>query len=166
MRRRALLASVAAATAGCAGFRGATDGHTDLPTTSNAPALPPKCEGPGELTGHSFDGEGGVDGPVRSATDRASVRWRVDPLRVTVAGTIGTVSMGPEATLDAVAYDREADRLRVDVTTEYPSPSETRTSLPAESAYDYRGRFAFEGSLPRTVVVRHDGTVVTDASCG
>lgn len=166
MRRRALLASVATATAGCAGFRGATDDPTGSPTATEAPALVSKCEGRGELVGHSFEGAGGVDEPVRSPADRASVRWHGNPLRITVDGTISTPNLGPEAVLDAVAYDAGADRLRVDVTTAYPSPSETHTSLPAESAYDYRGRFDFETSLARTVVVRHDGTVVADASCG
>ena len=170
MRRRSLLASVVAATAGCAGFRGRTDASDaptdDNPTRTERPALVPRCQGRGTLTGHTFEGEGGIDGEVRSPTDHVSVRWRSDPLRITLDGTISTSNMGPEATLESVAYDRETDRLRVDVATAYRSPNGTHTSLPAESAYDYRGRFDFETSLARRVVVRHHGTVVTDASCG
>jgi hypothetical protein len=156
MDRRALLAgiggAIAASTAGCTGgppTAAGSDGDDggDETTTAGGP----------QLVGKSLTAE--LPACTDSeAPDRASVSR--EGTTVTVEGTIGGSDGCQTAALAAATYDAGADELRVDVKTE---KRKSGACVQCLVEIDYVADFSFEGGLPGSVVVSHEGEVVTEA---
>lgn len=138
MRRRALLGAVGSSLvlAGCTG-RG-SPGSPDSPSTPTTPTL----------TGQDFTRTGNCDDP-----GSATVSFPDD---VVVTGCISGPDGCAEAALDSVEYDTGDDVLRVAVGIEDTrEPDEVCTQAIVYRSYELRA--TFEGGLPGTVVVVHDG---------
>ena len=118
----------------------------DVETTT--PAEPPT------LVSTSFDlGENSAEG----VTEAVDARFDTETNTVVVTGTILGKNGCMTAKLGDVEYDAAADSLSVNVVTTRREGTKgdvcTQESLPLP----YEARFGFEGGLPTTVEVSHDG---------
>lgn len=157
MKRRTLLRAVASAgAAGIAGCTGTTPGSdpTDTPTDTPTPTPTP---GPPELTGQSFEVR---EKGCGTGTDRATIGR--DAPTVTVAGVVSGSNGCYTAELQRARYDADADELRADVRSFDPGDEAACTQCIVD--IDYRASFEFEGGLPGTVIVSHNGERVATAT--
>lgn len=150
MNRRELLAAAGlgagAFLAGCLGNGdGGGPAETDSPTSSRSVA---------ETT---FDV---VENTCGEGRDEASVSFGD---HVSVSGTIRGSNTCYTATLDGATYDAAADRLTVRVRSSVPEGRETAACGQCLVDIDYDAAVRFEGGLPGTVVVEHDGEQVASA---
>ena len=152
MDRRSVLAAAtgvaSAALAGCTGGSGGSGGGetavsetpTGSATTSADGAFP-------RITNRSFERTGDAD----EQTESASVAFDDD--LVTVTGVIRGKNGCMEASLETAEYDREANELRVRVTT----VREGGDACTQQIVYrGYETTVEFAGGLPATVVVEHE----------
>lgn len=148
MKRRQLLRALAGA--GAAGLTGCTEIGP-----GSGPANTPTPEPP-DLTRQSFEVR---EKACETGTGRATIAGAAST--VTVTGVIKGSNACYTAGLQRARYDADADELRVDVRSF--DPEEEDVCAECIVAIDYRAAFEFEGSLPATVTVRHNGERVATA---
>ena len=141
MRRRTfgscVLALAASGTAGCLGGNAGGGGTDEETTTVATPAL---VEQSLSMTG----------GECGSGQDSASASFGDGS--VTLTGTISAQDRCHVAALGSAAYDADADRLAVTVTTEKKQDVCAQCIADVSSEASFR----FEGGLPGSVVVTHE----------
>lgn len=170
MKRRALLRAVAATgpvwsatIAGCTGTDVPGDGTPGSPTetgggtpTPTATATPTPTSGRTRLTGEEFTV---LDSGCGTGSNRATVEWA--DRTVTVTGVISGRNGCYTAELKNARYVEDADELRVGVRSYNPNTEAACTQCIVD--IEYRSTFEFEGGLPDTVVVGHNGERVERA---
>lgn len=178
MRRRTLLRRAAGATlplalAGCASNpdTGAPDDETDTPGADETDT--PGADETPTPTDEEPAGNGGVavvdttfdvgDAGSGTQTDRASVAFDPDANRVRVEGTIWGANGCKTAALGGTAYDEAADEVTVRVVTRDREGTGDRACTQAIVEIPYEAAVGFEGGLPASAVVVHDGRTVTSA---
>jgi hypothetical protein len=124
--------------------------HEDAVLASAAPGDAPA------LVGRTFE-------LVDDAPEEVDVAFDSRAGEVVVEGTIRGSNGCKTAELGAVGYDPDGERLRVDVVTTVREGSEDRSCTQAIVSLGYRATFSFEGGLPGTVGVSHDGRGVVTA---
>lgn len=98
--------------------------------------------------------------------DDADVEFDRDAGAVIVDGTIHGSDACQTAALDSVDYDAEADELSVDVVTTLVDDADNRMCAQAIVEIDYVVRAQFEGGLPGSATVSHDGRAFVSAGHG
>lgn len=145
MQRRTFITTVAAAavtaTAGCVADDAGgepTDSPTESPTDEPTPSISSQSLEPRETC---------------EEADSASIS--TESMSVVVDGCIVGRNGCQEPVLDDASYDADADELTVSVTTENTSKAEACTQALVD--LPYRVTVEFEGRLPETTTVVHDG---------
>lgn len=194
MKRRTILrrSSVlgAAALAGC--LSEAAPGGNDDPNESDPDDAEPEADGENDGVGNSdpqtgnddaeHDDGSGSDGDATpeltdsaieiteispgEEIDDADIEFDRDADAVIVDGTIHGSDACQTATLGSVDYDAEADELSVDIVTTLVDDAENRTCMQAIVEIDYTARAEFEGGLPSSATVSHDGRAFVSAGHG
>jgi hypothetical protein len=147
MERRTFLTGVAgvlAATAGCVGSAPETpdDGPADSDDATETPTAP-------SITSRSFE-------PRDDCKESGSASISADGTSVVVEGCITGRNGCMVAALESATYDAEADELFVRVVTE--DESDTDEICTQQIVHrGYRVTVAFDGGLPGTTTVIHDG---------
>lgn len=163
MKRRTILRSLGSwaafaipVSAGCTKPDPSGGGSPESPTGTVTET--PTSGGP-TLSGRSFEILN-----IGSETDsnKATITWLERTVRVT--GVISGANGCYKAKLQNAEYDSEHDELQVDVKSYNSNPDGFCTQ--AKVYIDYRASFEFEGGLPRTVIVRHNGNPIERASSG
>ncbi|MHB9287010.1 hypothetical protein ACKVMT_08210 [Halobacteriales archaeon Cl-PHB] len=159
MQRRTLLRRAGAVgalvLAGCTGQAGdgPEGGETD-PTPSPTPSPSPTATGP-MLDSKTFEI---VDTGPASEDDRsANVTFETDSQSVIVTGTIIGANGCTTARLGAVEFDREASEVSVDVVTKRKDGTEDKACTQALVGIDYTVTLQFDGGIPDSASVFHDG---------
>ncbi|GAB7094872.1 hypothetical protein JCM30237_20250 [Halolamina litorea] len=147
MERRPFLvgtASVLAATAGCVGDAPTTPDDGPAATDTDTPPMSPPT-----ITDRSFE-------PRENCPEPGSATVSTDDARVIVEGCIVGRNGCMVASLASATYDAVADELSVRVTTvDESEPDEMCTQQLVHRGY--RAEIRFDGGLPATTVVTHDG---------
>lgn len=172
MHRRTLLRRGAAvatlALAGCTSSPGpGSDDDTetgDGPGQTETPTDGGTGGGDGEgdvTTGEStFDVTGIVSG---TQVDRADVSFESHSETVSVDGTIWGADGCKTAELDSVVYDEATGEVTISVATIDREGTEDRACTQAIVQISYEAVVAFEGGLPASTTVVHDGRAVAEA---
>jgi hypothetical protein len=112
-------------------------------------------------TGSEFEvagsGRGGRSG-------EADIEFDPESGRVLVEGTITGRNGCMTAKLSGASYDAGSDTFKVDVVTVAREGTEDKACTQATIGIGYEGTFSFEGGLPGTVSVSHDGDGVVTAA--
>lgn len=148
LRRTGVLAAV-----GLAGCFGNGDGSNDDGSNGSGGDTP--TDGP-TVVDQSIDtltsGCGSDDGGA------ATYSLDEETNQVVVSGTLSTPDPCHEAVLDEVQYDAAADELSVAVAAE--PESETEECVQCVGEIEYRAVIGFDGGLPGTTAVTHDGQAI------
>ena len=147
MERRTFLTGVAgvlAATAGCVGSAPETpdDGPVDSDDTTETPTAP-------SITSRSFE-------PRDDCPEAGSASISTDGSSVVVEGCITGRNGCMVAALEAATYEPDADELSIRVVTEDESDTDEMCTQQIVHR-GYRVTVAFDGGLPGTTTVIHDG---------
>ncbi|MBP1988273.1 hypothetical protein [Halolamina salifodinae] len=140
MERRTFLTAAAgllAATAGCVG--GGPETPDDGPATTPTPSI----------TARSLE-------PLEGCHEAGSALISADGTTVTVEGCIVGKNGCMVAALDSATYDADADELTVRVVTEDESDTDEMCTQQIVHR-GYRATVEFDGGLPGTTTVIHDG---------
>lgn len=144
--------SAGALLAGCLGDA-TGDAPTASPTTSPT-ASPSATDAGSSVAGTSFEV---VESDCGEGTDAATVSFGD---HVAATGTIRGSNTCYTAELEAADYDGEADRLTVRVRSYVPESEGTPACGQCIVDVDYEAEVRFDGSLPGTVAVEHNGQEV------
>ncbi|MFB6126266.1 MAG: hypothetical protein ABEJ79_03065 [Halolamina sp.] len=150
MKRRTLLAALAAATAGCTGSGGNDGGDGEEPTDDETTAGDETDTEPAESSIRSREFE-----RRDACSERGSATISTDGDAVVVTGCITGEDGCKVAVLEEATYDGGADELRVVVGTE--DGTESGACTQALTSLGYRCRVVFDGQRPATTVAVHDG---------
>lgn len=166
MNRRVLLqvagASAGALLAGCledgtGGGNGPDDTPTDSPTPTSSPTVSPsptEPDDPASVSGTSFDI---VSVDCGEGRNQASVSFGE---HVSITGIARGANTCYTAELKSADYDARADRLAVQIRSFTPDSEESGGCAQCIVDIDYDAEVRFDGDLPETVVVKHDGKEV------
>jgi hypothetical protein len=105
-------------------------------------------------------GAGSPDG------DEVDIEFDTETNEVVLTGTIPGSNGCATAKLGDANYDAETDTLTVDVVTAAREGTEDKGCTQAFVGIQYSATFSFEGGLPKTVSVSHDGDGVAAAAHG
>lgn len=160
MRRRTLLRR--GGLAGLLVLAGCTSPGSGSPDDTETTSGDDEPDGSGDVTvGEStFEVTENVSG---TQVDRAEVSFEAHSETVAVDGTILGSDGCKTATLDSVAYDESADEVTVRVATVDREGTEDQMCTQAIVEISYEASVAFEGGLPSSATVVHDGRVATEA---
>lgn len=144
------------------------DEPTETPNSGDEPTETPTELGTDEPDGSSdvtvgestFEVTENVSG---TQVDRAEVSFEAHSETVAVDGTIWGADGCKTATLDGVDYDESADELTVRVATVDREGTEDQMCTQAIVEISYEARVFFEGGLPSSATVVHDGRVAAEA---
>lgn len=98
--------------------------------------------------------------------DEADIEFDSDANAVVVEGTIHGRDACRTAALGNVDYDAEDDELSVDVVTAAADDADDRMCAETIVEIDYAVRVQFEGGLPSSATVSHDGRAFVSAGHG
>jgi hypothetical protein len=107
-----------------------------------------------------------VDAGPGTTEDRVDVSFDPEAGRVVVGGTIPGSNGCMTAALGGAEYRPDEDALSVDVVTTRREGTEGQACTQAILGIDYEARFEFDGGLPETVSVSHDGDGVATGGYG
>lgn len=170
MNRRELLqaagASAGALLAGClddgtGGGNGLgntpTNSPTDSPTPTSSPTASPSAtepDNPSSVSGTSFDI---VSVDCGEGENQATVSFSE---HVSIKGVVRGSNTCYTAELKSTDYDARADRLAVQVRSYVPDSDQSGGCAQCIVDIEYNAEVRFDGDLPETVVVKHNGKEV------
>ncbi len=168
MHRRTLLRRTGAigalALAGCTGQASEDDGNGGDGGGSDGGSTPTATPNPVTMQDTTFEvtGRGGASDQQGSA----DVEFDTADDRLVVTGTIVGSDGCKTAALGDVKYDTEADELRVNVVTKDEEGSEDKMCTQALVDIDYELVVRFDGGIPKSASVSHNGQGVTSGAHG
>lgn len=107
-----------------------------------------------------------TDVSSRSPERSADISFNEDEGTVVVTGTIVGANGCTTADLGSASYERDADRLDVNVVTELRDGAEDQYCTQQQVGIDYEATFPFDGGIPSSASVSHDGEGVGSAAYG